>query len=76
MGTSVQVRDWVLVLLKALVLEPMNAEALINRDCLELLVDLMTTAHTHEITQRATPMLQVCAWAGSVRRMGPYGICI
>jgi hypothetical protein len=41
-----EVRDRLLLLLGALSVHPMNCEKMINPDCMELLVDLLTTAHT------------------------------
>ena len=52
-----QVRDRLLLLLLALSTHPLNCEKLINPDCLELLVDLLTTAHTTDPELRATASL-------------------
>lgn len=51
-----EVRDRLLLLLLALSAHPLNCEKLINPDALELLVDLLTTAHTTDVEQRAAPM--------------------
>jgi DnaJ homolog subfamily C member 13 len=53
------VRDRLLLLAEALALHPINCEKLINGDCLELVVDLMTTAHTMSMERRVTPQLKV-----------------
>lgn len=50
-------RDRLLLLLLALSTHPLNCEKLINPDCLELLVDLLTTAHTTDPELRATASL-------------------
>lgn len=53
-----EVRDRLLMLLLTLTVNPLNSEKMINPDCLELLVDLLTTAHTQENEQRAMPTLK------------------
>jgi DnaJ family protein C protein 13 len=52
------VRDRLLGLLHSLSLNVINCEKMLNPDCLELLVDLLTTAHTAEIEQRSVPVLK------------------
>jgi len=53
-----EVRDRLLLLLLALASHPLNCERMINPDCLELLVDLLTTAHTTDNEMRAMPTLK------------------
>jgi hypothetical protein len=48
-----EVRDRLLLLLSSLSVHPMNCEKMINPDCMELLVDLLTTAHTTDLEQRS-----------------------
>lgn len=56
--THAEVRDRLLLLLNSLAVNPINCEKMINPDCLELLVDLLTTAHTTDVEQRAMPVLK------------------
>jgi hypothetical protein len=51
-SSHAEVRDRLLLLLRTLALHPVNCEKMINPDCLELLVDLLTTAHTTDLEQR------------------------
>jgi len=60
-ATHSEVRDRLLLLLLALSVNTINSEKMINPDCLELLVDLLTTAHTQENEQRAMPALKAGA---------------
>jgi DnaJ homolog subfamily C member 13 len=59
-----EVRDRLLLLLLSLSNHPLNCEKMINPECLELLVDLLTTAHTQENEQRAMPTLKAGAANG------------
>ena len=79
---SAEVRDRLLVLLVSLSQHPFNCEKMINPDCLELLVDLLTTAHTTESELRALPSLKAAggnqlmlgdALPGSVPKSGGGG---
>lgn len=53
-----EVRDRLLLFLLSLSKHPLNCEKMISPDCLELLVDLLTTAHTHDNELRAVATLQ------------------
>ena len=58
-----EIRDRLLLLLSALSCHPLNCEKMINPDCIELLVDLLTTAHTTDNELRATPSLKASSGA-------------
>lgn len=53
------VRDHLLLLLQALARHPVNCEKMVNPDALQLMVDLLTTAHTQDIERRVTALSTV-----------------
>ena len=64
------VRDHLLQLVAALSTHPVNCEKLINQDCIELIVDLLTTAHTTEVDQRVMPVLGSGGKGGGLMLLG------
>ena len=64
-----EVRDRCLILLQSLAQHDLNAERMITASTMELLVDLMTTAHTQDPEQRELPTVRMKA--GLLLRDGP-----
>jgi len=64
------VRDHLLQLVASLSTHPVNCEKLINQDCMELIVDLLTTAHTTDVDQRVMPVLGSGGKGGGLMLLG------